>query len=144
MARRAALLFLLLATAPAAAAGPNDRMPNNWMIGRWFGTGQPNDKSEMWLAQAFADGRFHVQFRRCRQGKAFDTTNDGVWVLDGAKETISIDTVDGQKLMPRHDLYTILSHTPGKQVYRYEGTGFVYTSRKVAANFAMPRCDLVG
>jgi hypothetical protein len=142
MARRAALLFLLLATAPAAAAGPNDRMPSSWMIGRWFGTGQPNDKSEMWLAQAFADGRFHVQFRRCRQGKAFDTTNDGTWVLDGAKETISIDTVDGQKLMPRHDRYTILSHTNAKQTYRYEGTGFVYTSRKVAANFAMPRCDL--
>jgi hypothetical protein len=141
MARRAALLLLLLAAAPAMAA-PNDGAPNHWMIGRWFGTGQPDDKGEMWLAQAFADGRFHVQFRRCRQGKAFDTTNDGTWVLDGARETIRIDTVDGQKLMPRHDRYTILSHTSGKQVYRYEGTGFVYTSRKVAANFAMPRCDL--
>jgi hypothetical protein len=143
MARRAALLLLLLAAAPATAA-PNERMPNGWMVGRWFGTGQPNDKSEMWLAQAYPDGRFHVQFRRCRQGKAFDMTNDGAWVLDGTKETISIDTVDGQKLMPRHDVYTILSHTAVKQVYRYEGTGFVYTSRKVGADFAMPRCDLIG
>jgi hypothetical protein len=131
-----ALIALLLIAAPAAAA------PGDWMAGRWFGTGQPNDRSEMWLAQAFADGRFHVQFRACRQGKAFDKTNDGVWKLDGAAETISIDTVDGQKMVPRQDRYTILSHTNGKQTYRYELTGFVYTSRKVDAKFTMPPCDL--
>jgi hypothetical protein len=133
--KRALLVFLLAAT-PVTAA------PNDWMAGRWFGTGQPNDKSEMWLAQAFADGRFHVQFRACRQGKAYDKTNDGVWKLDGAKETIAIDTVDGDKVVPREDVYTMLSHTSGKQVYRYEGTGFVYTSRKVDGKFAMPPCDL--
>jgi hypothetical protein len=131
-----ALLVLLLAATPAAAA------PDGWMVGRWFGTGQPNDKSEMWLAEAFGDGRFHVLFRACRQGKAFDKTNDGRWTLDGAAETISIDTVDGVKLMPRQDRYTILSHTGAKQTYRYEATGFVYTSRKVDAKFAMPPCDL--
>jgi hypothetical protein len=131
-----ALLVLLLAATPVAA-GPND-----WMAGRWFGTGQPNDKSEMWLAQAYGDGRFHVQFRACRQGKAYDKTNDGVWKLDGVTETISIDTVDGGKVMPRNDVYTMLSHTSDKQTYRYEGTGFVYTSHKVAASFAMPPCDL--
>lgn len=134
--KRAALLLLLIAS-PAAAAGPND-----WMAGRWFGTGQPNDKSEMWLAQAFADGRFHVQFRACRQGKAYDKTNDGTWSLAGAAETISIDTVDGTRLLPRQDHYTILSHDKARQVYRYEGTGFVYTSHKVDAKFAMPDCDL--
>jgi len=131
-----ALLALLLIATPVAAA------PTDWMIGRWFGTGQPNDKSEMWLAEAFPDGRFHVLFRACRQGKAFDKTNDGNWRLDGAAETISIDTVDGQKLMPRQDRYTILSHTADKQVYRYELTGFVYTSHRVDTKFAMPPCDL--
>ena len=135
------LLVLLLVAGPVAAA-PNDGKPNSWMTGLWFGSGQPNDKSEMWLAQAFADGRFHVLFRACRQGKAFDKTNDGVWKLEGATETISIDTVDGDKVMPRSDTYTMLSHTSSKQVYRYEGTGFVYTSRKVEAKFAMPACDL--
>jgi len=138
-----ALLAMLLAAAPAAAA-TNDAMPDNWMIGRWFGTGQPNDKSEMWLAQAAADGRFHVQFRACRQGKAYDKTNDGMWKLEGTRETISIDTVDGAKVVPRQDIYTLLSHGNDKQVYRYEGTGFVYTSRKVDAKFAMPPCDVVG
>ena len=141
MRARAALLLLVLAAVPAGAASAGR---TGWMVGRWFGTGQPDDRSEMWLAQASPDGRFHVQFRRCRQGKAFDMTNDGVWTLDGAKETISIDTVGEHKLMPRHDVYTILSHTGDKQTYRYEGTGFVYTSRKVRADFAMPRCDLVG
>jgi hypothetical protein len=136
------VFVLLLAATPVMAASPNDGMPNNWMIGRWFGTGQPNDKSEMWLAQAFADGRFHVQFRSCRQGKAFDKTNDGVWKLNGVTESISIDTVDSDKVIPRQDFYTILSHTAAKQVYRYEGTGFVYTSHKVDGKFAMPPCDL--
>jgi hypothetical protein len=135
-------LFALLLTAAPAAAASHHGTPDAWMVGRWFGTGQPNDRSEMWLAQAFADGRFHVQFRACRQGKAFDKTNDGVWTLDGTAETISIDTVDGVKLPPRHDRYTILSHTRDKQVYRYELTGFVYTSHKVDATFAMPPCDL--
>lgn len=132
-----ALFALLLAATPVLAASPSA-----WMVGRWFGTGQPNDKSEMWLAQAYADGRFHVAFRACRQGKAFDKTNDGVWKLDGATETISIDAVDGDKVMPRQDVYTMLSHTAEKQVYRYEGTGFVYTSHKVDAKFTMPDCDL--
>ena len=136
MMKRAAFLVLLLVAAPAAAA------LTDWMAGRWFGTGQPNDKSEMWLAQAFPDGRFHVLFRACRQGKAYDKTKDGTWSLSGAAEIISIDTVDGQKLAARQDRYTILSHDNAKQVYRYEGTGFVYTSHKVDAKFAMPDCDL--
>lgn len=135
--KRVPLLVLLLAAAPAFAASPNE-----WVVGRWLGTGQPNDKSEMWLAEAYPDGRFHVLFRACRQGKAQDMTNDGVWTINGATEVISIDTVDGDKLMPRRDVYTILSHSEDKQVYRYEGTGFVYTSHKVAADFAMPPCDL--
>jgi len=135
---RRALLALLLVATPAFAA------PNDWMAGRWFGSGQPNDKSEMWLAEAHPDGRFHVLFRACIKGKAYDKTNDGAWKLVATTETITIDTVDGDKVMPRSDVYTMLSHTNDKQVYRYDATGFVYTSRKVDAKFAMPECDLVG
>ena len=135
--KHAALVAVVLVATPVMAA-PSTA----WMAGRWFGTGQPNDKSEMWLAQAFPDGRFHVLFRACVRGKASDKTNDGAWKLDGATETISIDTVDGQKMMPRSDVYTILSHSNDKQVYRYEATGFVYTSHKVDAKFVMPDCDL--
>ena len=38
----------------------------------------------MWLAEAYADGRFHVLFRACRRGKATDMTNDGTWTINGA------------------------------------------------------------
>jgi len=133
--KRAALLVLLLAASPAAAAP-------SWIAGRWFGTGQPNDKSQMWLEEAGADGSFHVLFRACRQGKAADATNDGRWELSGNAETITVDTVDGHKTMPRFDHYTIVSHTADKQVYRYDLNGFVYTSHRVDAKFEMPSCDL--
>jgi hypothetical protein len=135
---RAAGLALLVALTPAAAA------PSSWLPGRWFGTGQPNDKSEMWLEDGGADGSFHVVFRACRQGKAFDSSNDGRWALDGNAETITVDTVNGRRIEPvRTDHYTILSHTADRQVYRYEGTGFVYTSHRVDAKFQLPPCDLV-
>jgi len=133
--RKAALLFFLTVAAPVSAAPA-------WLPGRWFGTGQPNDKSEMWLETAGADGSFHVLFRACRQGKAYDKTNDGRWRLDGATETVTVDTVGGAKVVPRQDVYTILAHDGGRQTYRYEGTGFVYTSRRVDAKFTMPPCDL--
>jgi hypothetical protein len=132
---KAAALALLLA-APVAAA------PTAWLPGTWFGTGQPDDRSEMWLERAGADGSFHVEFRACRQGKAFDNSNDGRWVLEGDAETIIVDTVNGEKIPPRIDRYTILSHSAAKQVYRYEGTGFVYTSHRVDAKFQLPPCDL--
>ncbi len=134
---RAALLILLLAVMPASAAP-------SWLAGRWFGTGQPNDRSEMWLEDGGADGSFHVLFRKCVQGKAFDSTNDGRWQLDGNAETITVDMVNGQKTVPRVDRYTILSHDDRKQVYRYDLTGFVYTSHRVDAKFQMPPCDLTG
>ncbi len=135
--KKALLVVLLLAASPALAAPP-------WIAGRWFGTGQPNDKSEMWLEEGGADGSFHVLFRACRQGKASDATNDGHWELNGNAETITVDTVNGGKIAPpRIDHYTILSHDAAKQVYRYDPTGFVYTSHRVDAKFQMPSCDLV-
>ncbi|MBV9550021.1 MAG: hypothetical protein JO256_10160 [Alphaproteobacteria bacterium] len=129
------LLVVLLAATPAGAAP-------QWIAGRWFGTGQPNDKSEMWLEEGGADGSFHVLFRACHQGKAVDMTNDGHWELNGNAETITVEAVNGQKIVPRIDRYTILSHDAGRQVYRYELSGFVYTSHRVDATFRMPSCDL--
>ena len=60
---RYALCALLLLTAlPAQAA----TYP---MAGTWFGTGQPDDKSEMYIDYFNADGGFRNQHRYCRQGK---------------------------------------------------------------------------
>ena len=132
---RAALLLcgLLLAT-PALAQ-------QNWMVGRWFGYGQPNDKSQMWLGTATADGKFHVLHRQCVLGKANDHTNEGTWSMKEDIFTLRIERVDGVAA-PRTDVYRVLSHNDASQTYRYEATGFVYKSRKVDGKFQMPPCDL--
>jgi hypothetical protein len=130
------LLFLaLLSATPVQAA-------ESWYVGRWFGSGQPGDKSQMWLETGTADGKFHVLHRACRQGKAFDSVQDGTWSLSGDTLTIHIQQADGEKL-DRVDVYRILKHDTRTQSYRYEATGFVYNSRKVDAKFVMPPCDLV-
>jgi hypothetical protein len=130
------LLFLaLLSATPVQAA-------ESWYVGRWFGSGQPGDKSQMWLETGTADGKFHVLHRACRQGKAFDSVQYGTWSLSGDTLTIHIQQADGEKL-DRVDVYRILKHETRTQSYRYEATGFVYNSRKVDAKFVMPPCDLV-
>jgi hypothetical protein len=134
--KRLLLSGLLLLTLPASAA------PQSWMVGNWFGSGQPNDKSQMWLAIAAPDGRFHVLHRQCIQGKAFDATNDGTWELKGDTATMRIEKVDGREIQVRTDVYRVLSHSQTQQTYRYEATGFVYNSRKVDGKFQMPPCDL--
>jgi hypothetical protein len=132
--RGALVLFLSLLAFPAQSAP-------SWLAGIWFGQGQPNDKSEMWLARMAPNGDFRVQFRRCRGNKAVDTIETGRWALIGNLETITINTVDGQ-FSPRQDTYTMLSHTGSKQTYRLDRTGFVYTSSRVSESFKMPDCGL--
>jgi len=134
------LLAVMALSLPAVALPVQS--PSSWIAGFWYGQGQPNDRSEMWIAHMGADGSFHAQFRACRKGKASDTTNDGNWRLNGDMETIQIQTVGGQ-FFPRTDYYAILAHDGKSQSYRYLATGFVYTSRRVDAKFQMPACDLV-
>ena len=134
--KRPLLFGLLLLALPASAA------PQSWMVGTWFGSGQPNDKSEMFIAHMLPNGDFAAQFRACVKGKAHDTVNTGNWSLTGDLETITISTVNGQ-FFPRTDVYKILSHTDRKQTYRYEPTGFVYTSSRVKDNFQMPDCETI-
>ena len=135
------VLAAVLALSLPAIALPV-QLPSPWIAGFWFGQGQPNDRSEMWIAHMGADGGFHAQFRACRKGKATDVTTDGHWSLNGDMETIQIQTVGGQ-FAPRTDYYAVLSHDGKSQTYRYLATGFVYTSKRVDAKFQMPACDLV-
>jgi hypothetical protein len=129
------VLAVLLALAAPAAAAP-------FPVGAWFGQGQPHDKSEMWIARMLANGDFRVQFRTCRKGKAADQFEIGRWVLKDGLETIDIALVNGRPL-PRRDQYRILRQDGRVQSYRYLRTGFVFTSRRVADDYPMPRCDLV-
>lgn len=134
---RAALLLALVVMPAAAQAAPA------FPAGAWFGQGEPQDKSEMFLVHGGADGRIHVQFRLCRQGKAFDFTNDGTWSRSGNRLTVRYLLADGAALSaPHDDLYTLLSSEGGRQSYRLDSNGYVFTARAVDAKFQMPPCDL--
>src|SRR6266702_3821107 len=66
----------------------------SYLTGTWFGQGEPNDRSEMWLAHASANGDFAVQFRSCRKGqkanKASDLFQKGTWRFQDGTEYVQI------------------------------------------------------
>jgi hypothetical protein len=136
MARWAALLFFLLATQAAAAA----EHPS-YLTGHWFGQGEPNDRSEMWLGHANTNGDFAVQFRSCRKGKASDLFQKGIWWFQHGIEYVQI-TFSGGVTVFRETPYKILDHDGRHQTYSEPG-GFVFKSSRVDANFQMPPCELV-
>jgi hypothetical protein len=135
MARRAALFLLLLATPAIAVEHPST------LIGHWFGQGEPNDRSEMWLGSASADGDFAVQFRTCRKGKASDLFQKGIWWFQDGVEYVQI-TLSGRRIVFDETPYKMLSHDGKHQTYSMP-SGFVFHSSRVDANFQMPPCELV-
>ena len=113
-----------------------------FLVGSWFGTGQPDDRAAMWIAHMHADGSFAAQFRSCVKGKGLDEFEIGSWRLEGDTETINIRTVNGASFS-REDVYKILLHQGDRQVYRYLRDGFVFTSRRVDEKFEMPSCEAI-
>jgi hypothetical protein len=135
MARLAALFLLLLATSASAAERPS------YLVGHWFGQGEPNDRSEMWLGSAGANGDFAVQFRTCRKGKASDLFQTGTWWFQDGVEYVRI-TLSGGRIVFDETPYKILFHDGKHQTYSMP-SGFVFHSSLVDANFQMPPCELV-
>jgi hypothetical protein len=131
----AAVLSILVAAPAIAPQYPT------YLTGRWFGQGEPHDKSEMWLAQALAGGDFVVQFRICRKGKATDLFEKGKWWFQDGVEYVQITWSNGQ-IVFEETPYKILSHDGNHQTYSMPD-GFVFRSSRVDANFHMPECDLV-
>src|ERR1700742_616321 len=113
-----------------------------FLVGSWFGTGQPDDKASMWLIHQQAGGAFTVLFRSCVKGHNFDEVETGHWQLNGDTETLQVQTMNGRNISQRDD-YKILWHDGGKQIYRFSGTGYVYTSKRVDPNFQMPDCQTI-
>ena len=113
-----------------------------FLVGSWFGTGQPDDRSQMWLAHMLPDGRFEAQFRSCVKGKGMDEVETGRWSLKGDSETIQVMMVNGQPFA-RRDEYKIEKFDKSSQTYRYLKTGYVYSSRRVADSFEMPSCEAI-
>jgi hypothetical protein len=127
-----ALALLLLATPAFAADHPS------FLTGYWFGQGEPNDRSEMWLAHASANGDFAVQFRACRKGQASDLFQQGKWWFQDETEYVQVTLSNGQVVFSETP-YKILSHDGNHQTYSMP-SGFVFKSGRVDANFRMPEC----
>jgi hypothetical protein len=129
----------MLALAALLAAQVAGQHPAH-LTGRWFGQGEPHDKSEMWLADLSPDGDITVQFRACRKGKASDHWEKGTWWFANGIETIRITWSDGQTML-RETPYRILSADGKRQTYSMPD-GFVFRSSRVGADFKMPGCEL--
>lgn len=130
------LIAALLLTAAQANAAPS------YMVGTWFGHGQPGDKSAMYIDRMRADGTWRGEYRTCVKGKASgEQIQEGRWKLDGDILTLGVETVGGQ-FWPRTDTYKMLEHSPKSQKYLSLGYKFTYTPQRVADDFKMPSCDL--
>jgi len=135
---RAAGLFIFLLIAPVQAA---PSYTPSYMIGTWFGHGQPGDKSSMYIDRMRADGSWRGEYRTCLKGKALDTVQAGRWSLADDILTLKVEKVDGQAA-PRTDAYKMLSHDAGSQKYLSLGYNFPYTPQRVTDDFQMPSCEL--
>ncbi len=127
-------LTVILLMSPAHAA--------SYMVGTWFGYGQPESRNAMYIDRMRADGSWRGEYRTCFKGKPEDQAQEGSWSLAGEILSLTVETVDGQPA-PRTDTYKMLSHSANAQKYLSLGWNFPYTPRRVAEDFQMPPCDLV-
>lgn len=128
-------LVILLLIAPVQAAP-------SYMVGTWFGHGQPQDKASMYIDRMRPDGTWRGEYRTCLKGKALpDQVQAGRWSLAGDILTLQVERVDGQ-VAPRTDTYKMLSHDAHSQKYLSLGWNFPYTPQRVADDFQMPSCEL--
>ena len=130
-----ALAALLLLSLPAQAATP-------WIVGNWFGTGQPDDKTGMYLDRFLADGSFHSDFRTCVKGKPVDSNEDGTWMVSGNVITLQVQLHNGQ-FAPHSETYRLLSQTARQFRDVFETLNFPYDEHRVDAKFRLPDCQLV-
>ena len=130
-----ALLLAFLATPAMAQA---------WMVGTWFGTGQPGDRSSMYIDRMRKDGSWRGEYRTCVKGKPLgDQVQEGHWTLQGDTLSLRVDTVDGMRA-PRTDLYKVLAHTATTQKYISLSYNYPYTPEREPDDFKMPSCQLIG
>lgn len=132
--RALAVCVVLLSAAPATAA--------SYMVGTWFGHGQPESKDAMYIDRMLADGQWRGEYRTCIKGKAHDQVQTGRWSLQGDILSLQVDTVNGQP-MPRTDAYKMLAHSDKTQNYLSLSWNYPYTPVRVADGFEMPSCELV-
>ena len=125
-----ASLILTLAT-PASAA--------SYMVGTWFGHGQPDEKDAMYIDRMRSDGSWRGEYRNCIGDKVLDMVQEGHWSLSRDMLSLRVDTVNGTRA-PRTDLYKMLAHTKTTQKYLSSALNFPYTPQRKPDDFKMPSC----
>ena len=128
------LMPILALATPASAA--------SYMVGTWFGRGQPQDQEAMYIDRMRADGSWRGEYRTCIKGKPSDQIQEGHWTLAGDTLSLRVDTVDGMR-QPRTDLYKMLAHTATTQKYLSLGWNYPYTPAREPDDFKMPSCQLI-
>ena len=131
---RLAACFVLLLATPAGA--------QSYMVGTWFGQGQPFSKESMYIDRMRPDGSWRGEYRTCIKGKSTgDQVQEGRWSLSGDMLILKIEFVDGQR-KPGIGNYKMLAHTATTQKYLSLEMNFPYTPKKMPDDFEMPSCEL--
>ena len=130
---RLAACLVVLCASPASA--------QSYMVGTWFGQGQPHSKESMYIDRMRADGSWRGEYRTCIKGKSSDQVQEGRWSLSGDMLILKVEMVDGHR-EGRTDNDKMLAHTATTQKYVSLGWDFPYTPRKMADDFQMPSCEL--
>jgi hypothetical protein len=131
------LIVLLVALSHIAQADPG----SSYMIGTWFGHGQPDDKESMYIDRMRSDGSWRGEYRTCVRGKSLDQIQTGHWSLSGDMLSLKVESVNGAPA-PRTDYYKMLSHSAHTQKYLSLAKNFPYTPQRVADDFQMPSCEM--
>src|SRR5690349_20884355 len=118
------VLVVSVAGAQAAASG------GSYMVGTWFGQGQPQSRDAMYIDRMRADGSWRGEYRTCIKGKPSDQVQAGHWALEGDMLRLQVDTVNGQPA-PRTDGYKMLAHSANTQKYLSLAWNFPYTPKRV-------------
>jgi hypothetical protein len=139
---RSGIVALILFVPAAFVLSAAPAQAQAWMIGTWFGHGQPQDKAAMYIDRMRPGGSWRGEYRTCMKGKAVDQVQTGSWSVAGDTLILKVDTVDGIAA-PRTDTYKMLAHSPQAQKYLTTAGNFPYTPQRVADDFQMPSCELV-
>jgi len=127
---------VLLVLAPGASAAPS-------VAGAWFGEGQPDDKTEFWLARLGADGALELHTRACAHAKPRDHVSFGRWSQDAGGLTVTFPDGAFEASFTYKTLFN------DGHVWRYrltatnaapEDIGYEFHSTRVAGDFDLPGC----
>lgn len=129
--------FLCMASVALTLASPVNAA--SYMVGTWFGHGQPNDKDSMYIDHMRPNGSWRGEYRTCIKGNALDMVQEGHWSLKGDLLSLRVDTLNGTSA-PRTDLYKMLAHTATTQKYFSAQFNFPYTPQREPDDFRMPSC----